>query len=181
MSPDESAGARLLRAHRTLSKLPGGRWLFTQVVKRMIPYTGSVDPHVEVLEPGYARISIRQRRRLEQHLGSIHAIALMNVAEFASGAAMATALPPGYRGIVTKMSIEYFKKARGRITAESRTRLPELSKNFECEVTSDLTNEKGEVVARSTAWWRIGAVEGLKSRVESLGVQSREAGVESGR
>jgi acyl-coenzyme A thioesterase PaaI-like protein len=157
MSRDESAGARLLRAHRTMSKLPGGRWLFMQFVKRLIPYTGSVNPCVEVLEPGYARISIQQRRRLEQHLGSIHAIALMNVAEFASGAAMATALPPGYRGIVTKMAIEYFKKARGKITAESRTVLPELGDKVECEVTSDLQNEKGELVARSTAWWRIGA------------------------
>ena len=180
MSSTESSGAKLLRAFRSLSPLPGGRWLFTQLVKRMIPYTGSVSPRVEILEPGYAKISITQRRRLEQHLGSIHAIALANVAEFASGAAMTTALPAGYRGIVTKMSIEYFKKARGKITAESRTRLPELSKNFECEVTSELTNEKGELVARATAWWRIGPVERLKSRVESLGVESQESRVQSG-
>ena len=71
----------------------------------MIPYTGSTWPRVEQLEPGHARISIRQRRRLEQHLGSIHAIALANVAEFASGAAMSTALPPGHRGIVTRMRL----------------------------------------------------------------------------
>jgi acyl-coenzyme A thioesterase PaaI-like protein len=172
MSRVESPGARLLRSHRALSNLPGGRWLFTQLVKRMIPYSGSVNPCVEVLEPGYARISIQQRRRLEQHLGSIHAIALMNVAEFASGAAMTTALPPGYRGIVTKMSIEYFKKARGKITAESRPTLPSLSNDFEFDVTSDLTNEKGELVARSTVRWRIGVVESRGPREDSLAVKS---------
>jgi acyl-coenzyme A thioesterase PaaI-like protein len=156
MSAHESAGQRLLRAHRSLSRLPGGRWLFTQLVKRMIPYTGSVGPRVEVLEPGYARISIRQRRGLEQHLGSIHAVALMNLAEFASGAAMTAALPSGYRGIVTKMSIEYFKKARGTITAESRPTLPDLTRETEHDVQSELTNEAGEVVARATVRWRIG-------------------------
>ena len=79
-------GARLLAAWRRLSPLPGGRFVFTMLVRWMIPYTGSTWPRVEQLEPGHARISIKQRRRLEQHLGSIHAIALANVAEFASGA-----------------------------------------------------------------------------------------------
>ena len=49
--------------------------MFTQLVKWMVLYTGSVSPRMEILQPGFARISITQRRRLEQHLGSIHAIA----------------------------------------------------------------------------------------------------------
>jgi acyl-coenzyme A thioesterase PaaI-like protein len=158
MPPAPSPGSRLLAAHRALTRLPGGHWLFTQLVKRMIPYTGSVNPRVEILEPGHARISIRQRRRLEQHLGSVHAIALMNVAEFASGAALTTALPPGYRGIVTKISMEYFKKARGKITAESRPVLPDLSREGEYDFDSDLKNEKGELVARATVRWKLGPV-----------------------
>ena len=158
MSRPESPGARLLSAWRTISPLPGGRWLFTQLVKWMVPYTGSVSPRVETLEPGFARISITQRRRLEQHLGSIHAVALMNVAEFASGAAMTTALPAGYRGIVTKMSIEYFKKARGTVTAESRPALPDLAVEGEHEFTSEITDQTGDVVARATVRWRLGPI-----------------------
>jgi acyl-coenzyme A thioesterase PaaI-like protein len=153
-----SPGARLLGAWRRLSPLPGGRWLFTQLVKRMIPYTGSVSPRVEILEPGHARISITQRRRVENHLNSIHAIALMNVAEFASGAAMTTALPPGYRGIVTKMTIEYFKKARGTVTAESRPVLPDLTVEGEYDFTSEITDGEGAVVARATVRWKLGPV-----------------------
>lgn len=136
--------------------MPAGRWLFGLAVKAMIPYTGSVSPRVELLEPGHARISIRQRRRLEQHLGSIHAIALANVAEFASGAAMSTALPPGYRGIVTKFRIEYFKKARGVVTAEARTPLPDLSVEADHDFAADITDAAGDVVARATATWRLG-------------------------
>lgn len=158
MPPAQSPGARLLNSWRTLSPLPGGRWLFTQLVKWMIPYTGSVSPRVEVLEPGYARISITQRRRLEQHLGSIHAIALMNVAEFASGAAMTTALPAGYRGIVTKMSIEYFKKARGTVTAESRPKLPDLTIEGEYDFTSEITDQKGDLIAQASVRWKLGPV-----------------------
>lgn len=158
MARPASPGARLLGAWRRLSPLPGGRWLFTQLVKWMIPYTGSVSPRVEILEPGHARISITQRRRLENHLNSIHAVALMNVAEFASGAAMTTALPPGYRGIVTKMTIEYFKKARGTVTAESRPVLPDLTVEGEHDFTSEITDAKGDLVARATVRWKLGPV-----------------------
>ncbi|MGH7655969.1 MAG: hotdog fold domain-containing protein [Gemmatimonadaceae bacterium] len=158
MPATSSPGARLLSAWRRLSPLPGGRWLFTQLVKRMIPYTGSVSPRVEILEPGHARISITQRRRIENHLNSIHAIALMNVAEFASGAAMTTALPLGYRGIVTKMTIEYFKKARGTVTAESRPVLPDLTVDGEHDFTSEITDQKGDLVARATVRWKLGPI-----------------------
>ena len=158
MPATESPGAKLLSAWRKLSPLPGGRWLFTQLVKWMVPYTGSVSPRMEILEPGYARVSITQRRALEQHLGSIHAIALMNVAEFASGAAMITALPPGYRGIVTKMTIEYFKKARGTVTAESRPTLPDLSIEAEYDFLSEITDQAGDLVARATVRWKLGPV-----------------------
>src|SRR5207302_9703813 len=98
-------------------------------------------PPLPTLFP-YTTLFRSQRRRLEQHLGSIHAIALMNLAEFASGAAMTTALPPGYRGIVTKMSIEYFKKARGTVTAESRPTLPDLRSE---EHTSELQSRENLV------------------------------------
>jgi acyl-coenzyme A thioesterase PaaI-like protein len=162
MARNDSPGAKLLNAWRRLSPLPGGRWLFTQLIKWMVPYTGSVSPCVEILEPGYARISITQRRRLEQHLGSIHAIALMNVAEFASGAAMTTALPAGYRGIVTKMSIEYFKKARGTVTAESRPKLPDLTVEGEYDFTSEITDQEGDLVARATVRWKLGPVQEKK-------------------
>ncbi len=152
----ESPGAKLLRLYQRVTPLPGGRWIFTLLVKWMIPYTGSVSPRVEALEPGFARISITQRRKIEQHLGSIHAVALMNVAEFASGLAMNTALPAGHRGIVTKMSIEYFKKARGTVTAESRVTLPDLSVDGDHDFTAAITDAAGDVVARATVRWRLG-------------------------
>jgi acyl-coenzyme A thioesterase PaaI-like protein len=82
----------------------------------------------------------------------------MNVAEFASGAAMTTALPPGYRGIVTKMTIEYFKKARGTVTAESRPNLPDLTVEGEYDFISEITDEKGDLIARATVRWKLGPV-----------------------
>jgi len=153
-----SPGTRLLRLWNRLSPLPGGQWLFAQVFGRMVPYSGSVGPRIRHLEPGYCRVEIPDRRSNRQHLGSVHAIALLNVAEQASGMAMLAGLPDGVRGIVTNISMEYLKKARGTITAESRVAVPTVTGDTDFDVVADCTDREGTVVARATVRWRLGPV-----------------------
>lgn len=153
-----SPGQRLLSLWRNLSPIPGGPWLFAMIFSRMVPYSGSVGPRIRVLEPGYAQVEIPDRRSNRQHLGSVHAIALMNVAEQASGLAMLAGLPDGIRGIVTKISMEYLKKARGTITAVSKVEVPTVTTDTDFDVVADCLDPAGEVVARATVRWRLGPV-----------------------
>ncbi|MBX7118083.1 MAG: DUF4442 domain-containing protein [Gemmatimonadaceae bacterium] len=151
-----SPGRRLLKLWRQLSPLPGGQWLFAQVFSFIVPYSGSVGPRIRVLEPGRAEVEIPDRRSNRQHLGSVHAIALMNVAEMASGLAMMAGLPDGVRGIVTDLRIEYLKKARGTIRAVSRVEVPTVTEDRAFEVVSECLDRSGAVVARARVTWRLG-------------------------
>jgi acyl-coenzyme A thioesterase PaaI-like protein len=152
----KSPGARLLKLWRTLSPHPCGQWLFAQIFSRMVPYSGSVGPRVRVLQPGHAEIEIPDRRSNRQHLGSVHAIALMNVAEQASGLAMLVGLPDGIRAIVTQISMQYLKKARGTIRAVSTVAIPAITGDTDIDVTADCLDREGAVVARATVRWRVG-------------------------
>ncbi len=151
----ESPGAALLAAWHRFAGLPGGRRLFSWQVGRMAPYSGSMGAHVQALEPGYARIELRDRRAVRNHLDSIHAIALANLGELTTGLAMTTALPPSVRGIPVHLSIEYAKKARGRLRAESHCTVPAVTEPTAHTATADITDPQGDVVARIAVRWQL--------------------------
>ena len=153
-----ATGARLLNYWRTLSPLPGGQWLFAKLFGQLVPYSGSVGPRIRVLEPGHARVEIPDRRSNRQHLGSVHAIALMNVAEMTSGLAMMAGLPDGVRGIVTSLSMTYHKKARGTIAAVANVVIPTVTEDRDFDVKAECFDQAGDVVATATVRWRLGPV-----------------------
>lgn len=148
-------GERLRTAWRRLSRLPGGKTLFSLLVGRMTPYSGTIGARVEELAPGWCRVVLRDRRRVRNHLASVHAMALANLAELASGLAVLAGLPPGVQGIVTGFSISYQKKARGRLAAECRVSGLEVTAEREQDAEVTITDAKGDVVARATARWRL--------------------------
>ena len=123
----------------------------------MTPYSGSIGALVEDLKPGYARVSLKDRRRVRNHLQSIHAIALLNLGEIATGLAVLSTISANMRGIVLSINADYLKKARGKLTATAEFRLPEaLENNSACEIEARLKDQTGETVTLVRATWLIG-------------------------
>ncbi|HET7039226.1 MAG TPA: DUF4442 domain-containing protein [Gemmatimonadales bacterium] len=152
----ESPGAALLTAWRRLAPLPGGPRLFSWYVGRMAPYSGTIGARVRALAPGHALLELKDRRRVRNHLASIHAIALANLGELTTGLAMTSALPPTVRGIPIRLEIDFLKKARGRLTAECRCAVPPVTGEVEHQAETDIRDPDGEVVARVRVRWRLG-------------------------
>jgi acyl-coenzyme A thioesterase PaaI-like protein len=158
VTPLAATGTRLSTLWARLAPLPGGKRLFSWLLGWMVPYTGTIRPRVVELRPGYAKIAMRDRRGVRNHLRSVHAIALANLAEVTSGLAVTTGLPPTARGIPTALSITFLKKARGALTAEARCSLPDVSREADHDFESVISDASGQVVARATVRWHIGPV-----------------------
>ena len=148
--------AQIYDTWRRLSGKPGGKWLFSVMVGRMAPYTGTISPRVDELRPGYARVHLTDRRAVRNHLRSVHAIALMNLAEVASGLAMLAGLSADARAILTGLSIEYVKKARGTLVAESSFEPPKSTERREHVIPAVIRDAGGDEVARAEARWLVG-------------------------
>lgn len=149
-------GKTIQRLWAKLSPLPGGKAVFSRLVGTMAPYTGTIGAVVDDLRPGYARLHLADRRKVRNHLQSIHAVALVNLAEMTTGLAMTAGLPDGTRGILAGLSIEYLKKARGTLVSECETTCPETDERREVEVEGVIRDAAGDVVARAKARWLVG-------------------------
>jgi acyl-coenzyme A thioesterase PaaI-like protein len=139
-----------------LSGKPGGKTLFSMLLGRMVPYSGSIGARVQELRPGFARVTLADRRKVRNHLRSIHAVALMNLAELSTGLALNVGMRPDARSILKGLSIEYHKKARGTLTAQAHAPLLDSNEERDIEVTTDIRDEAGDVVASAIARWRVG-------------------------
>lgn len=158
--PSNNPIARLQQLWQRLHKLPGGRWLFSKLLGWVVPYSGTIGAKVIILKPGYAQLQLRDRRRVRNHLKSIHAIALTNLGEYTSGLAMLGMLSNKIRGIPTKISIEFYKKARGILTAECHCSPPDnITEDTDFEVITEIKDSDGELVAQTTVNWRLGLIE----------------------
>lgn len=144
-----------------LSGVPGGKVLFSRLVGRMAPYTGTIDAKVSVLRPGYAEVHMADRRAVRNHLDCVHAVALANLAELAGNVALAYSLPDEARFIVSGMEIEYVKKARGTITAVGEPPVPTSAVRAAFDVPVTLRDANGTEVARAVLHSLVGPKPGV--------------------
>lgn len=143
---------RTLALYRKLRRWPMGQWLFTRAICFKAPYFGSISPKIETLEPGRCVASIRRHRAITNHIGSVHAIAMCNLAELVGGMVTEVTLPDSMRWIPKGMTVQYLKKAMGTIRAVAAPAVPivHAGQGYEVPVDVRLTDEAGDAVFSAT-------------------------------
>jgi acyl-coenzyme A thioesterase PaaI-like protein len=141
--------AQAMRLWRRLGGSAAGRRLFTRIVCFKAPYFASISPLLLQLEPGLCEAELRQRRRVQNHIGTVHAIALCNLAELCAGLVTDVSIPADMRWIPKDMTVRYLRKATGRITAAARpaTELCSSREPYDATIAVTLSNDAGEAVA----------------------------------
>jgi len=147
----------ILKWWKRCSHFPGGRYFFSWAFWAFIPYTGSIRPEILELRKGFARVRMRDRRFYRNHLKSLHALAIANLAECASGLSLVPGLDESAQAILIKLEMEYLKKARGTLEAVSSCEtFASPSEPHDCRLESKVTDRTGQAVARAFATWRVG-------------------------
>ncbi len=100
-----------LNIWKRFESFPLGKWLFSRLICFKAPYFGSIRPRFLALRPEYCEVRITKRRAVLNHLGTVHAIAMCNMAEVAGGIMTEVTVPTTHRWIPKGMTVEYLKKA----------------------------------------------------------------------
>ena len=111
----------LLTLHRRVTRLPQGDRLFGRLFSLKAPYFGTVRPRFVALRPNYAELTIRKRRAVHNHIGTVHVIAICNGLEAAMGALAEATVPSHKRWIPKGMEVSYTAKATSDITCIAET------------------------------------------------------------
>ena len=106
---------------KTTTALPGGKRLFSIAFAQKAPYFATIHPRFVAIRPNYAELVIPKRRRVHNHLKTVHAIALCNGLEAAMGALAEATIPADRRWIPKGMEISYTAKATSDITCIAET------------------------------------------------------------
>ncbi|MBZ5737731.1 hotdog fold domain-containing protein [Nocardioides mangrovi] len=113
--------SQVLTMWTKVSPLPLGERVFSLLFAQKAPYFASIRPRFTLIEPNRAELVIPKRRRVHNHLGTVHAIALCNGLEAAMGALAEATIPADKRWIPQGMEVAYTAKATSDITCIAET------------------------------------------------------------
>lgn len=140
---------RVLDAYTRLADKPFGKKLFSLAVCRQSPFFASIAPTFVTLAPGHAVVAMKKRKAVQNHIGTVHALAVGNLCELAAGTMMEASLPRSHRWIPKGMQIEYLAKAGSDLVATCTWAITLPDVGTEVPITVHVTDEKGAEVTRA--------------------------------
>ncbi|MBH1804428.1 DUF4442 domain-containing protein [Stenotrophomonas maltophilia] len=146
----------LLSLYHRLQRWPAGTWLFSRAVCFKAPYFASIAPRITRLEHGRCEGTLADRRKVRNHIGTVHAIAMCNLAELTAGLMVDASLPADMRWIPKGMDVKYKAKALGTLKAVATPVLSIVSAadGYDLPVKVSVTDAAGTEVFHATiAMW----------------------------
>lgn len=151
------------RLSRAVSKLAGlppwlRRLLVTLSFTRQVRFAGTGAVQVLELAEGRAVLQMKNVRKVQNHIGTIHASAMGLLAESATGIALGMTIPDSKIPLMKSTHIDYVRRANGTLRAEA-TLPPDMRARVLNEDKGDfavpvkVTDESGEEPIKCTMVW----------------------------
>ena len=133
-----------------LSKLPMGSRLFSVGFSLKAPYFRTVWPHVREARPHYAEVRLPKHWGVQNHIGTVHAIAVCNGLEAAMGMLAEATTPPTHRWLPKGMDVDYLAKSTSGLTCIAESTPEDWADGGDVPVHVYATRDDGTVVVDGT-------------------------------
>jgi uncharacterized protein (TIGR00369 family) len=148
---------------RTLARLdvvpdPLHDWVRTYAIGRTIPYVGTSGLSIDRIEDREVQVSLPNKRRVQNHIGTVHAAAVALVLETATGLTVGMNVHDDAAPVLKTLHVDYLKRTEGGIQAvatlsEEQAERLRTEERGEVTVPVTLTDEAGaEPVEPEMVW-----------------------------
>jgi uncharacterized protein (TIGR00369 family) len=124
--------------------------IFTKKLCEIAPYFSTIDPKFVHLRPDYAEVTMPNTQKVHNHLGTVHAIAMCNLAEIAGGLLTDVSIPDTFRWIPIGMNVKYLAKATTDLRAIAEGTGIDWHQQGDKDVVVKITDTNGLEVCRAT-------------------------------
>ena len=152
--------SRLARRIRQLDRLPAflRPWLRDRVLGRAVPLVGTARIQFERVDAEAVILRIANRRRVQNHIGGVHAAAMALLAETASGFCLGWHLPDDRLPLIKSLQVDFLRRTQGALRATSRldrTQVAhiEATPKGELLVPVEVTDETGDAPIACRMLW----------------------------
>ncbi len=112
----------LSRALAAAQKLPAPlrRAAMTKMFTFKVKFVGTGGVRIEEAGGGRAVLTLKNRRKVQNHIGGIHAAGMALLAESATGVAFGLSVRDSHIPLLKSMRIDYVRRAQGDLRAEAK-------------------------------------------------------------
>jgi len=134
------------------------RFLITWAFGGTVHFVRTAGLKFEELTAERAVLTLANKRRVQNHIGTVHAAAVALLGETATGAVFGMSVPDDKLPILKSMRINYTKRSQGALQAQA-TLSPEMRERFwveekgEIAVPVQITDETGEPTVDAEFVW----------------------------
>jgi acyl-coenzyme A thioesterase PaaI-like protein len=151
---------RLTTVVNTFQKLPESIRTFalSKAMGNVVKYAGTSGLRYEKLTPTECIIVIPNRKKVRNHIGSVHAAAMGLLAETATGFMTGLTVPDNRIIVIKSMQLEYLKQATGDMKAiatfsDDQVEYIKNNDKGDIDVPVVITDEKGVETVKATMIW----------------------------
>lgn len=127
-----------------------GNLQFSERICDIAPYFATIAPQFVDLRPGYAEVTMPNTRKVQNHLGTVHAIAMCNLAEIAAGLMTDVSISEKFRWIPIGMNVRYLAKAKTDLRGVANGSEIDWSSPGDKDIPVSITDKDGIMVCAAT-------------------------------
>lgn len=109
----------------------------TMLIGRTVRYAGTSNIYIEKLTTTESVMHLKNKKKVQNHIGSIHAAAMALLAESATGLLVGMNVPDSCNPVIKSLHVDYLKRCQGDIKAVARL--------TDAQIEQITTTEKGDV------------------------------------